>query len=377
MSVAYESHDSSGRENMTVTGEQIQAREFFEQLGEFSDRYVKAELGLDTATSPWGRPKYASKPIGAVIHYTADEDLMRVLRWFIDPKHRARVSAHAIVADRRMGSHDELSKDLPLVEALPVTVIQVRPVKAIAWHATWLNGSSYGIENMNAGPWTSARGVPAYKDPVNIFNEFWIPFTDDQIQTNVILLRYVQQLFGTLQPAYVVGHEQVQRKKRDPGPAYPLDGVRQATFEGWKPVTHYVWYKRFQVDKQFGQTEMDSIVIDHARSMGGDDLNPSVVAAWERFDSAVRALPAKGLAFGATGRAALRLLGYYTRGLVADRLDMHEITSVMMFQRMMRIQVDGIPGPVTKRSLVERLEECRFLRAKGWLGRNYNPFDPV
>jgi hypothetical protein len=49
----------------------------------------------------------------------------------------------------------------------------------------------------------------------------------------------------------------------------------------------------------------------------------------------------------------------------------------MLFQRMMRIAVDGVPGPITKGALVERLEERRFLKSKAWNGRGYNPFDPV
>jgi N-acetyl-anhydromuramyl-L-alanine amidase AmpD len=350
---------------MTVTGEQIQAREFFEQ-------------GLDTATSPWGRPKYVGKPMGAVIHYTADEDWFRVLRWFIDPKQRARVSAHAVVADRRLGSHGELAKDLPLIETLPATVIQVRPVHSIAWHATWLNGSSYGVENMNAGPWSGGRWEhAAYKQPVPLFDEVWIPFTNVQIRTNLILLRYVQQLFGTLIRPYVVGHELVQRGKRDPGPAYPLEGIREAVFDGWKPIGHYDWYKRFQMDEQFGQTELDGMVTDHVRLIGNVEASPSVVVAWDRFESAVRALPGKKGEFGPTGRTALRMLGYYVGELDRVTLDVQEITSVMLFQRMMRIAVDGVPGPITKGALVERLEERRFLKSKAWNGRGYNPFDPV
>ena len=65
-------------------GTKEQATEFFRQLGVFSDRYVKEVLKLPTANSPWG-DNYGMKDgaQGAIIHYTADEDLERVLRWFL------------------------------------------------------------------------------------------------------------------------------------------------------------------------------------------------------------------------------------------------------------------------------------------------------
>jgi len=376
-----------------------EAREFFEQLGEFSRRYVENELKLSSAISPWGEAEYISgTPRGAVLHFTADEDLHRVLRWFLKEKYQARSSAHAVVADRRLASQDEFAADLPLVQELPATVIQVREPHTQAWHATWTNASCYGIENVNAGPlkcvsepssesvgsftswrprdksspeWTMPWSVP-YKTAVQLYGRWWAPYTVEQVETNAILLRYVQQLFGTLKRPWIVGHEAVQgektpgargRDKLDLGPHFPIHGVRDAVFDGWKPIERYDWFKHFSGDRKFGIAMRDGAVIEHARVMGSENPNPLPAVAWTRFESAVRALPEKE-DFGSTGRTALRLLGYYVKSLAHESLDTEEAMSVWMFQRMMGLKTDSQPGPVTRRALVERLEDRGFLEAQ-------------
>ena len=368
-----------------------QAREFFEQLDEFSRRYVAAELNLPTATSPWGEGQYDTgpSPKGAILHFTADEDLLRVLRWFLIEKFQARASAHAVIADRRLASQDELAHDLPLVQELPATIIQVRHPHTQAWHATWANGTCYGIENVNAGmlkcsarpseqsagsftswrprdrsspEWTMPWSVP-YKEAVELFDRWWAPYTPEQIEANVILLRYVQQLYGSLRRPWIVGHESAQANKRDPGPAFPIHGIRDAVFDGWSPVERYDWFRLFKADSKFGQTEMDWYAVDYARKAGSENPNPHPVAAWVRFGSALRALPEKD-EFGLTGKTALRMLGYHVNDVSSDSLDTDEAMSVWIFQKMMSLKTDSKPGPVTKRALIERLEDRGFLEAQ-------------
>lgn len=359
----------------------IDSLDFFEQLDEFSRRYVKNELKLDSNLSPWGNLEYRDgEPKGAILHYTADEDIHRVLRWFLDEDLKARVSAHAVIADRRLGSHGMLSQDLPLIYELPATIVQVRQYHTTAWHATWANSACYGIENVNAGPlrmigspvgsvpavfaswrprgkdgplWRDIWKVP-YKEAVRLRHRWWAPYTLNQIEANVILLRYLQQLYQTLRKPWILGHEQIQKNKIDPGPAFPLEGVRNAVCDGWTPLATYDWFNLYDVDRLWGQTEVDGVVLDWARRVGDSDRNPSIFSAWTRYRVAAQALPVVN-GFGLAGKVALRLLGYHITDWT-DRLDLDELASVAIFQRMMKIKVDGQPGPETKTALVSRLE---------------------
>lgn len=363
-----------------------EAKQFFQQLATFSQRYFAIEIQDGLIASPWSHQGYESgQPVGAVIHYTADEELYRVLRWFLIPEFHAEVSAHAVVADRRVGLHDELAVDLPLVQELPATVFQVVPPDHVAWHARWANRRTYGIENVNAGPlrvlersddgepkqfatwrsrdrksqeWTMPWVVP-YKTPVRIFGGWWSPYTPEQVETNVILLRYLKQRYPQLRMPWILGHEGHQERKRDPGPMFPLNGVRRAVWDDWKPVRRYDWFRLLEHDERSGETLRDRLVIDHARVLGSETPHPSPAAAWARFESAVRALPGKR-GFGATGKTGLAVLGYHVADL-EESLDTDEAQSVWLFQRMMGLVKDSKPGPITKAALVHRLEYLGFL----------------
>ena len=160
-----------------------------------------------------------------------------------------------------------------------------------------------------------------------------------------------------------MGHESAQANKRDPGPAFPIHGIRDAVFDGWSPVERYDWFRLFKADSKFGQTEMDWYAVDYARKAGSENPNPHPVAAWVRFGSALRALPEKD-EFGLTGKTALRMLGYHVNDVSSDSLDTDEAMSVWIFQKMMSLKTDSKPGPVTKRALIERLEDRGFLEAQ-------------
>jgi len=391
-------------------GNKVQAVEFFRQLDIFSDRFVKAELGLSTSTSPWGSSMSSEHgPKGAIIHYTADDDILRVLRWFLDAKWNAKCSAHAVVADRKLGTSQEMTKDLPLVAELPVTVVQCRLPTQEAWHATWTNDFTYGIENVNVGelrksedgekfvqwrprdksspdwtmPWTSP-----YKAPVGLYGRFWEPYTQDQIAANVALLRYVRDYFGEgkLQRPWIVGHEAAQgvdtrsrgghgqpmrTEKRDPGPTFPIHGVRYAVFDNWTPVGRYDWYNNHAGDPRFGQSDRDSMVVRVVRAVAGRPESPGAAdptpeTAWARFKSGFQASMVNGGSFGVWGKLALWLLGYHVssikEGELADGgMDSEDIQSVWMFQRLMGITTDGNPGIVTREKLWNRLKDRGFI----------------
>jgi hypothetical protein len=114
----------------------------------------------------------------------------------------------------------------------------------------------------------------------------------------------------------------------------------------------------FQTDHRYGQSYLDSVVVEYVLAVGSSNPNPSPAAAWARFESAVRALPDKD-EFGLVGKTALRLLGYHAD--LSTLLDEDDLESVRLFQRMMKLKADSVPGPATKRALIARLEERRFL----------------
>jgi len=366
---------------------------FFKQLEEFSRRYLSVAVKAAAPLSPWGG-KAPIRLKGAVIHYTADQDMDRVLRWFNDPRRNAQVSAHVVVADRQLGSQARLTLDLPLVAELPATVVQCRRPNQQAWHGSWSNAWAYGIECVSAGelrtpdegqsftswrpcvsggaPW-SAPWVCPYKSPVKARGRWWDPFSAPQVASVVTVLRYLRDLPEVaLHKPYVLGHEQVQgvgtvredgspmrTDKRDPGPTCPLHGIREAVFDGWLPLYHYEWFQRHRNDALSEDAGQQALGQRLAQLLSGSTVLPSASAAWERCKSALQAHE-----FGVWGKFALHALGYYMPSVLAtDRKDLEsalnsdEWTSVWLFQRMMGIATDGMPGPQTCRALLARLKD--------------------
>jgi N-acetyl-anhydromuramyl-L-alanine amidase AmpD len=361
--------------------------EFFDQLKVFSDRLVKDDLGLKSSISPWGGASYINeRPIGAVIHFTADEDYLRVLRWFLKEKFKSKVSAHAVVLDRRLGSHDTYAKDLPLIERLTATVIQCRKPETTAIHATWCNGTTYGIENVSAGElrsdgagsftsrrarddidgdgkpdkWTTPWKVP-YKAPVELYGRWWSPYTPEQVAANITLLRELNGMFpGALKRSRILGHENVQstksgsgKDKRDPGPTYPLAGVRDAIFSE-APIDQLSWFKHYGTDPRYGEAVRDGLVIGWVKEQAREPLpqDPTPEAAWKRFEVAVRQLPNE--MDSDTFATGLCLLGYGGAGR----------GSVEIFQRMMGLKSDAVVGEKTCEALIERLEDRGILETR-------------
>lgn len=374
------------------------AQEFFRQLSEFSTRYIAQNIKGAPPASSWGDPKM-DQVYGAVLHYTADEDLNRVLRWFNDPSLGAKASAHVIVADRQLGSQGILAQDLPLVADLPATVVQCRPPDQQAWHGTWANTHYFGVECVSAGELRTTDGAvfttwrpktrdsadwtalwsSAYKTPIQAWGRWWDPFTEAQVAAVVTVLRHLRDLPGVaLQKPLIVGHEHVQgvntlrcngqklrTDKRDPGPTCPLRGIRESVFDGWTPVEQAGWYHRFRNSPTSVSQERDDMVRRIAQLVSGASATPTLEVAWERFSSAAHVLPVKDEPFGAWGKLALWLLGYHMpsmeRGALEASLDSDEWQSVWLFQKMAGIATDGRPGKNTRWALLERLKDRGIL----------------
>lgn len=98
-----------------------------------------------------------------------------------------------------------------------------------AWHAgesewegrTWLNATSIGIEMVNLG----FRDTPTGRQ--------WYPFTEEQINALIPLLKDIQQRHH-LGPNAVIGHSDIApSRKQDPGPMFPWARLAAAGIINW------------------------------------------------------------------------------------------------------------------------------------------------
>lgn len=159
-----------------------------------------------------------------VIHYTSGYYKASV-NTFTNP--RARASAHVVID--RDGS-----------------IVQLVPFDTIAWHAgkssyggrEGFNKYSIGIEIVNSGPLTKSGNVfrswfgSAY-NPSDVIeavhrnernSRYWHIYTEEQIQAVTDLCSLLVQEYGI---KHILGHEEIAPlRKTDPGPAFPLDRLR-------------------------------------------------------------------------------------------------------------------------------------------------------
>jgi len=172
-------------------------------------------------------PNYGGplEPDTIIIHYTAGPSVESAVETLCNPTSKA--SAHVVVG--RDGS-----------------ITQLVPFNIIAWHAgqssyngrTGYNKYSIGIEIDNAGLLTKSGDVyvswfgRAYEENEVFYGvhrnetvpKYWHRYTEKQIAT-------VQQLCSLFIQEYginmILGHEEISpNRKIDPGPAFPLDKLR-------------------------------------------------------------------------------------------------------------------------------------------------------
>lgn len=164
-------------------------------------------------------------PDTIIIHYTSGPSLSSCINTFRDPSVEA--SAHIVVDTD--GS-----------------ITQLIPFNKIGWHAgesSWLdrnelNPYSIGIEIVNAGRleksgsvWRSWFGKTYTEDQVirakhrnEDHESWWHVYQEEQISSVYELCR---QLMKTYEIRYILGHEEISPgRKSDPGPAFPLDKLR-------------------------------------------------------------------------------------------------------------------------------------------------------
>jgi len=198
-------------------------------------------------------------------------------------------------------------------------------------------------------------------EPVQMYGRYWEPYTSDQVMAVVQVLREVQRRYGSIRRPLVIGHEHVTDHKLDPGPLFPIHGVRLAMDEPNMDPTAYQWYRDFLADPKYGEKWRMECVYGWWSGMFGPVADNWVM--WAEFKKVLQTQFLKPNSdFGILGRAAMQILGYYMpaiQGAADDR------KSIEVFQRMMRLKVDGTPGIQTRSALVTRLMDRGILPANG------------
>jgi len=165
------------------------------------------------------------QPQYLVFHYTAGRSAQASVDWLTNPV--AKASAHLVVG--RDG-----------------TITQLAPFTTKTWHAgvshwdgrTGLNQYAIGIEMDNAGPLTAVGDKltawfgKSYPKSQAIFAmhkldtepRWWHAFSEKQIVMGVELAKMLVPSYGLKE---ILGHDDIAPdRKRDPGPAFPLDHIR-------------------------------------------------------------------------------------------------------------------------------------------------------
>ena len=176
-----------------------------------------------------------------VMHYTAGSNAQAAIDWLTNPQKddpTKRVSVHLVIS--RTGE-----------------ITQLLPFDRIAWHTGWsywegrssINRFSIGIELDNDGVlkkaadgWVSEFGgvfdfndeqVLAATHWKNFTENGWVRFPEVQIQAALEVARCLNQEYHFLD---VLGHEDINDQKVDPGPAFPMQRFRQQVLGRPDPI---------------------------------------------------------------------------------------------------------------------------------------------
>jgi N-acetylmuramoyl-L-alanine amidase len=191
-------------------------------------KVIGAELSITDKNTQVFQP---GKLDTIIIHYTAGSSAKSSISSLSDPSVQA--SAHIVVG--RDG-----------------IITQIVPFNIVAWHAgasqyggrVGFNQFSIGIEIDNAGL-LEKRGDKYYawfgrayeeKDVVAGIHRnektirYWHAYTEKQIE---VVEQLCRALIKTYNLKYILGHEEISPvRKVDPGPAFPLDKLRDKIFGG-------------------------------------------------------------------------------------------------------------------------------------------------
>lgn len=173
-----------------------------------------------------------------VFHYTAGRSATSSVNWLTNPA--ANASAHIVVG--RDGS-----------------MTQLAPFNVKTWHAGrshWdgldgMNQHAIGIELDNAGPLKKegkkltawfGKAYPVSQvihatHKLDIEPRWWHAYSEQQIAVAVDLAKLLVKQYGLKE---IIGHDDIAPdRKRDPGPAFPLDHIQAAVLGRSEEVEAY------------------------------------------------------------------------------------------------------------------------------------------
>ena len=165
------------------------------------------------------------KPTHLVMHYTAGRNFQADLASMLAPASKA--AAHVLIG--RGGQ-----------------VTQLIEFDTVAWHAgasyfdglrAW-NQFSIGVELSNPGllkrqgnGWVTWYQTPVPPDQAIAARHWkdnveygWVPYTDEQLESAAAVGRALRNTYRILG---VVGHEDINKEKYDPGPLFPMERFRR------------------------------------------------------------------------------------------------------------------------------------------------------
>ncbi len=170
-------------------------------------------------------------PDTIIIHYTAGVNADRVVKYFTNPK--ARASSHLVIG-----------KDGKLTQMAEFDIKTWHAGRSYYGGRRSFNGLSIGIEIDNFGLLTKKDGVyktwfgevVPKKDVLKARHRngggllYWEKYTDEQVNTVFDVCEAISKAYNI---KFILGHEDVSRgRKTDPGPAFPLEELRNYVFKG-------------------------------------------------------------------------------------------------------------------------------------------------
>jgi N-acetyl-anhydromuramyl-L-alanine amidase AmpD len=309
-----------------------------DQIDTFSIRALQAS-GLPAVGSPNGGSA-ALSAMGLVMHYTASDSFMGSVKWLCDT--RSNASSHFVVSERREPAFESLMEGLPLVAALPATVLQLRSTKLRAYHATWANRWAVGVELSNVGEvrqtsesdhlWAPVAGVRWHKDRGVLLagQRRFASFPTPQLQAAAQLCQALVKTLS-IDPLRIVGHDMVQ------GAQTLVEGANGHDKRDVGGLCMHAWRTICQSDTAPRDQDLAKVLARQVDEAFYTRPSP------DQMGSKVR----------------LEALGYavdtaYAAWSASERL------SLGMFQVMMGLSADGICGPNTEAALWTRVQD-RFL----------------
>lgn len=308
------------------------------------------------------RPWLRGSPRGIGFHYTGGTSGIKALKWFNNPKwENTSSSCHVLIFDRKpqnvVGELWDKYVGKDLQEFFPVPILLLADWSTATWCTNWMNGHCLGVENRNIGRRNTCVIFESLDKRATYCGGFYYePYTQEQLVCNINLGRLFRHYLpeGQLDPDYLVGHSGVWAVKNDPGPAFPIHLIRNAIFNN-APINSLLWLLAYPKASGIAENE------NYWQVFQGDyrdNANVPKIIIDEKYaeepiedarEDVVSALYKLGFNCG-PGEISDKQLSMFVSWYQC---------STKAYKKVGRpedvLVVDGIAGPMTQDSLVNRL----------------------